>query len=135
MTTSPIWINGQIDRSTGVIVGINASQRVEISNSAVPGTRYVIAVLVAILIGTFVTRPLSQTVETTKEIARGQLPFLHVLADNRHAQRVYERMGFRFHQEVALRIVSGLSVQEIARAFLVSEAAMARIIRERSGRG
>jgi hypothetical protein len=42
-----IWINGQIDRSTGVIVGINASQRVEVSNSAVPGTRYVIACLVA----------------------------------------------------------------------------------------
>jgi len=41
-----IWVNGQIDRSTGVIVGINASQRVEISNSAVPGTRYVIACLV-----------------------------------------------------------------------------------------
>ncbi len=41
-----IWVNGQIDRTTGVIVGINASQRVEISNSAVPGTRYVIAVLV-----------------------------------------------------------------------------------------
>jgi hypothetical protein len=42
-----IWINGQIDRSTGVIVGINASQRVEISNSAVPGSRYAIACLVA----------------------------------------------------------------------------------------
>ena len=41
-----VWVNGQIDRSTGVIVGLNASQRVEISNSAVPGTRYVIAVLV-----------------------------------------------------------------------------------------
>jgi hypothetical protein len=41
-----IWVNGQIDRSTGVIVGINASQRVEISNSAVPGARCVIAVLV-----------------------------------------------------------------------------------------
>jgi hypothetical protein len=41
-----IWVNGQIDRATGVIVGINASQRVEVSNSAVPGTRYVIAVLV-----------------------------------------------------------------------------------------
>ena len=41
-----IWVNGQIDRTTGVIVGINASQRVEVSNSAVPGTRYVIAVLV-----------------------------------------------------------------------------------------
>jgi len=42
-----IWINGQIDRSTGVIVGINASQRVELSNSATPGDRYVIACLVA----------------------------------------------------------------------------------------
>jgi GNAT superfamily N-acetyltransferase len=41
-----------------------------------------------------------------RQIARGQLPFLHVMADNLHAQRVYERMGFRFHQEVALRIVS-----------------------------
>ena len=41
-----IWVNGQIDRSTGVIVGINASQRVEVSASAVPGTKYVIAVLV-----------------------------------------------------------------------------------------
>jgi hypothetical protein len=42
-----VWVNGQIDRATGVIVGINAQQRVEISNSAVPGTRIVIAVLVA----------------------------------------------------------------------------------------
>jgi hypothetical protein len=42
-----IWINGQIDRSTGVIVGINASQRVEVSASAVPGTTYAIACLVA----------------------------------------------------------------------------------------
>jgi hypothetical protein len=41
-----IWINGQIDRSTGVIVGINASQRVEVSANAVPGSRFVIAVLV-----------------------------------------------------------------------------------------
>jgi hypothetical protein len=41
-----IWVNGQIDRATGVIVGINASQRVEVSNSAVPGSKHVIAVLV-----------------------------------------------------------------------------------------
>ncbi len=41
-----VWVNGQIDRSTGTIVGLNASQRVELSNSAVPGTRYVIAYLV-----------------------------------------------------------------------------------------
>ena len=41
-----LWINGQIDRSTGVIVGINASQRVEVSTSAVPGETFVIACLV-----------------------------------------------------------------------------------------
>jgi hypothetical protein len=41
-----IWIDGKIDRSTGVIVGINASQRVEMSPSAVPGTKHVIACLV-----------------------------------------------------------------------------------------
>ena len=41
-----VWVNGQIDRGTGVIVGINAQHRVEISNSAVPGTTYVIACLV-----------------------------------------------------------------------------------------
>ena len=42
-----IWVDGQIDRANGVIVGINAQQRVEISNSATPGSRHVIAVLVA----------------------------------------------------------------------------------------
>ena len=42
-----IWVNGQIDRSTGVIVGINAQHRVEVSGSAAPGSRHVIAVLVA----------------------------------------------------------------------------------------
>jgi len=42
-----IWIDGKIDRSTGVIVGINASQRVEVSGSAVAGARHVIACLVA----------------------------------------------------------------------------------------
>src|SRR5207245_1717609 len=39
-------VKGQIDRSTVVLVGINASQRVELSNSAVPSTRYVSACLV-----------------------------------------------------------------------------------------
>jgi len=42
-----IWVDGQIDRNAGVIVGINAPQRVELSNSAVPGARHVIACLVA----------------------------------------------------------------------------------------
>ena len=41
-----IWIDGKIDRSTAVIVGINAQHRVELSGSAVPGARHVIACLV-----------------------------------------------------------------------------------------
>jgi hypothetical protein len=41
-----VWINGQIDRSTGVIVGLNAQHRVEVSNSAVAGAKFVIACLV-----------------------------------------------------------------------------------------
>ena len=41
-----IWIDGKIDRSTGVIVGINAPQRVEVSSNALPGTRYILACLV-----------------------------------------------------------------------------------------
>ena len=41
-----IWVNGEIDRTTGVIVGINAQQRVEVSNSATPGEKIVIACLV-----------------------------------------------------------------------------------------
>ena len=41
-----VWVNGQIDRSTGVIVGLNAQHRVEISNSAVAGAKLVLAVLV-----------------------------------------------------------------------------------------
>ncbi|MDM0112307.1 GNAT family N-acetyltransferase [Variovorax sp. J22R133] len=40
------------------------------------------------------------------ELARGETPFLHVMQDNSHARRIYERMGFRHHQEVALQIVS-----------------------------
>ena len=42
-----IWVDGQIDRSAGVIVGINASQRVEVSAKAEPGAKHVIACLVA----------------------------------------------------------------------------------------
>ena len=41
-----IWIDGKIDRSTGVIVGLNAQHRVEVSGSAVAGARHVIACLV-----------------------------------------------------------------------------------------
>ena len=42
-----IWIDGKIDRTGGVIVGINAQQRVEVSAKAVPGAKHVIACLVA----------------------------------------------------------------------------------------
>ena len=42
-----MWIDGRIDRATGVIVGINAPQRVEVDNKAAPGTKHVIACLVA----------------------------------------------------------------------------------------
>jgi hypothetical protein len=42
-----VWTDGHIDRSAGTIVGLNAPHRVEVSNSAVPGTRHIIACLVA----------------------------------------------------------------------------------------
>ena len=42
------------------------------------------------------------------QIERGETPFLHVMSDNLHARRLYERMGFRFHQEIAVRVVSRL---------------------------
>ena len=42
-----VWIDGEIDRSVGVISGINAQHRVEIPGSGSPGARHVIAVLVA----------------------------------------------------------------------------------------
>lgn len=41
-----IWIDGKLDRATGVIVGINAQQRVVVSDKAVPGAKHVIACLV-----------------------------------------------------------------------------------------
>lgn len=42
-----VWIDGKIDRTAGAIVGINASQRVEVMNKAVAGGKHVIACLVA----------------------------------------------------------------------------------------
>jgi hypothetical protein len=42
-----IWIDGKIDRAGGIIVGINAPQRVEVIEKAVPGSKHVIACLVA----------------------------------------------------------------------------------------
>ena len=42
-----VWVNGEIDRTTGTIVGLNSPQRVELAASAEPGDSYVIACLVA----------------------------------------------------------------------------------------
>jgi hypothetical protein len=41
-----VWIDGKIDRTTGAIGGLNASQRVEVTNKAAPGSKHVIACLV-----------------------------------------------------------------------------------------
>jgi hypothetical protein len=40
-----IWVDGEIDRTTGSIAGLNAQHRVEISGSAQPGDSFVIACL------------------------------------------------------------------------------------------
>jgi hypothetical protein len=40
-----VWIDGKIDRGNGAIVGINASQRVGVTDKAVPGSKHVIACL------------------------------------------------------------------------------------------
>jgi ribosomal protein S18 acetylase RimI-like enzyme len=40
------------------------------------------------------------------EVQRNQAPFLHVMHDNIRARRIYERMGFRHHREVVLRVIS-----------------------------
>jgi len=40
-----IWIDGKLDRAAGAIIGLNASQRVEVNPKAQPGAKHVIAVL------------------------------------------------------------------------------------------
>jgi len=40
------------------------------------------------------------------ELQRSEIPFLHVMQDNSHARRIYERMGFHHHQEVALQVIT-----------------------------
>jgi hypothetical protein len=42
-----VWVDGKIDRQSGVIAGINAQQRVEVSAKAVASAKHVIACLVA----------------------------------------------------------------------------------------
>ncbi len=41
-----------------------------------------------------------------RQLRRKETPFLHVMADNVGAIRMYERMGFRRHAQVTLRVVS-----------------------------
>lgn len=41
-----VWVDGEINRSTGAIVGLNASHRVEFNENATPGDKHTIAVLV-----------------------------------------------------------------------------------------
>jgi GNAT superfamily N-acetyltransferase len=40
------------------------------------------------------------------ELARGEVPFLHVMSANATARRLYERLGFRVHHEQVVRVVS-----------------------------
>ncbi|MBM3942386.1 MAG: hypothetical protein FJ316_05590 [SAR202 cluster bacterium] len=42
-----VWVNGELDRAAGSIIGLNGPHRLEISNKAVPGEKFVIACLVA----------------------------------------------------------------------------------------
>jgi predicted GNAT family acetyltransferase len=42
------------------------------------------------------------------EVARNQTPFLHVVLENRQARQIYERMGFRPHQDLVVRAISRL---------------------------
>ena len=41
-----------------------------------------------------------------RELARGETPFLHVVATNARAIALYERMGFTTAREVPVRIVA-----------------------------
>ncbi|HEX7812723.1 MAG TPA: GNAT family N-acetyltransferase [Burkholderiales bacterium] len=41
-----------------------------------------------------------------RQLHRGETPFLHVLKHNERAVRMYERMGFRIHREMPVRVVS-----------------------------
>lgn len=40
------------------------------------------------------------------QLTRRETPFLHVMRDNHHARRLYERMGFRHYQDLVVRVVS-----------------------------
>jgi ribosomal protein S18 acetylase RimI-like enzyme len=41
-----------------------------------------------------------------REMLRNETPFLHVMHDNTGARQLYERMGFRNHEETVVRVIS-----------------------------
>jgi len=41
-----------------------------------------------------------------RQMQREELPFLHVMSDNKNAHRLYERMGFRDYRESLVRVIS-----------------------------
>jgi predicted GNAT family acetyltransferase len=43
-----------------------------------------------------------------RQLARGEIPFLHVASSNARARALYERLGFRLDREVPLRIIRKL---------------------------
>lgn len=55
--------------------------------------------------GRGLARALIETV-VQAQLRRGQTPFLHVMASNQRAVRLYEHMGFRTHQSLLLRVVA-----------------------------
>lgn len=55
--------------------------------------------------GRGLARALIETV-VQAQLQRGQTPFLHVMASNQRAVRLYEHMGFRTHQSLLLRVVA-----------------------------
>ena len=42
----------------------------------------------------------------TRQLARGETPFLHVMSDNTGALGLYQRMGFRTHRESVVRVIA-----------------------------
>lgn len=41
-----------------------------------------------------------------RQLERDEMPFLHVMVTNHGARHLYDGMGFRLHQELAVRVVS-----------------------------
>jgi ribosomal protein S18 acetylase RimI-like enzyme len=41
-----------------------------------------------------------------RQLARGQVPFLHVMSANTGARALYEKMGFRLYRETVVRVIA-----------------------------